>query len=153
MKTRAIRQGRPAKEGNLRKEDYLDIRLNGVEKKAFRDAAEAAGLDLSAWVRSRLRAVSRKELVEAHRPVAFDGVSKRAVHPLIEKTKGVCGGVARIAGTRFPVWLIEEMRIKGYRKQDLIKLYPSLKKEQIEAAMAYAQDHVDEIYRSIKENG
>jgi uncharacterized protein (DUF1778 family) len=70
MDTKA-RRGRPPKQANQRKADYLDIRLEPAEKKAFKDAAELAGLDLSAWVRERLRASARKELDAAAMPVAF----------------------------------------------------------------------------------
>lgn len=65
------RRGRPPKSADRRKAEYLDIRLEANEKHAFRDAAELAGLDLSAWVRERLRAAARKELKGAERPVAF----------------------------------------------------------------------------------
>ena len=65
------KRGRPRKEGDRLKADYLDIRLGAAEKQAFRDAADLAGLDLSAWVRERLRMLARKELEAADRPVAF----------------------------------------------------------------------------------
>jgi hypothetical protein len=64
-------RGRPPKQADRRKADYLDIRLEAAEKEAFRDAAEIAGLDLSAWVRARLRASARKELESVGRPVTF----------------------------------------------------------------------------------
>ncbi len=64
------RRGRPPKAGR-RKAEYLDIRLEASEKEAFKDAAGLAGLDLSAWVRERLRVVARKELENADRPVKF----------------------------------------------------------------------------------
>ena len=66
-----VRRGRPPKRPDRVKADYLDIRLEAAEKQAFRDAAELAGLDLSAWVRERLRSSARKELEAASRPVAF----------------------------------------------------------------------------------
>jgi hypothetical protein len=47
------------------------MRLDVAEKQAFRDAAELAGLDLSAWIRERLRTVARQELESVGRPVAF----------------------------------------------------------------------------------
>ncbi|MBI3823433.1 MAG: hypothetical protein HY289_12255 [Planctomycetes bacterium] len=71
MKKTLSKRGRPPKEdGNLRA-DYLDIRLLSSEKQTFRDAADLAGLDLSAWVRGRLRMLARKELEAASQPVAF----------------------------------------------------------------------------------
>lgn len=63
------RTGRPLKDKT--KGDYLEVRLDAEEKQAFKDAADLAGLALSAWVRERLRLASRKELEEAGRTVAF----------------------------------------------------------------------------------
>lgn len=71
MEITTARRGRPPKKANQRKADYLDIRLGPTEKQAFKDAAELAGLDLSAWVRERLRGCSRKELESAGQIVAF----------------------------------------------------------------------------------
>jgi hypothetical protein len=71
MDTQQRRRGRPKKSPDRAKGDYLDIRLEAAEKQAFRDAANLAGLDLSAWVRERLRATARKELEGASLPVAF----------------------------------------------------------------------------------
>ena len=71
MGTKPTQRGRPNKAPGRTKGDYLDIRLETAEKQAFRDAADLAGLDLSAWVRERLRGAARKELEEAGRPVAF----------------------------------------------------------------------------------
>lgn len=67
------KRGRPPKESARLKADYLDIRLLAIEKQAFRDAADLAGLDLSAWVRERLRMSARKELEAAGQAVAFLG--------------------------------------------------------------------------------
>jgi uncharacterized protein (DUF1778 family) len=53
------------------KADYLEVRVEAVEKSAFREAADIAGLALSAWVRERLREAARKELKSAGRVVAF----------------------------------------------------------------------------------
>ena len=41
------------------------------EKQAFKEAADLAGLALSAWIRERLRTAARKELEGANRPVHF----------------------------------------------------------------------------------
>jgi hypothetical protein len=53
------------------KAESLQIRVGVAEKQSFQDAADLAGLALSAWVRERLRRVARVELQEADRPVAF----------------------------------------------------------------------------------
>lgn len=54
-----------------RKAELLQVRLNAGEKQAFEDAAELAGIALSAWVRERLRLTATRELEAASRPVAF----------------------------------------------------------------------------------
>lgn len=71
MNTNQRQRGRPKKDPARAKVEYLEIRLEASEKQAFRDAAELAGLDLSAWVRERLRVVARKELEGAGMVVAF----------------------------------------------------------------------------------
>jgi hypothetical protein len=53
------------------KGEYLEVRLSLDEKRAFKDAADFAGLALSAWVRERLRRAAREELERAGRQVAF----------------------------------------------------------------------------------
>lgn len=47
------------------------VRLEPNEKKGFRLAAELAGIDVSAWMRERLRRVARQELEEARLPIPF----------------------------------------------------------------------------------
>jgi hypothetical protein len=71
MNTNQQQRGRPKKDPTRTKGEYLEIRLETAEKQAFRDAADLAGLDLSAWVRERLRIAARKELESASQPVAF----------------------------------------------------------------------------------
>lgn len=61
--------GRPLKAHKL--DQTLKIRMDAAEKQAFRDAAEVAGLPVSAWMRERLRRAAVRELEEAARPIAF----------------------------------------------------------------------------------
>jgi uncharacterized protein (DUF1778 family) len=65
------RRGRPPKGSGNTKGIRLDMRLHEAEKEGFRAAAELAGLDLSAWIRERLRLVARDELQQAGRDVPF----------------------------------------------------------------------------------
>lgn len=65
------RRGRPPKGSALVKTNRIDIRLTDAEKEGFGAAAELAGLELSAWIRERLRQVARKELQSANQPIAF----------------------------------------------------------------------------------
>lgn len=63
--------GRPKKEPDAVKTEYIEMRCEKSEKDAFRAAAEAAGLPLSGWIRNRLRRDARKELEDLELPVAF----------------------------------------------------------------------------------
>jgi hypothetical protein len=63
------RGGRPEKA--VKRGEILNIRLEPLEKQAFTDAALLAGLDVSAWVRERLRRAAIRELEDAALPIAF----------------------------------------------------------------------------------
>ncbi len=65
------RRGRPPLGSDRTKDEYLDVRLETAEKKAFRAAAELAGVPLASWVRERLRGAARRELEEARQPIPF----------------------------------------------------------------------------------
>ena len=67
----AKKRGRPPVSPGRVKAEYLEVRLEVLEKQVFKEAADLAGLPLSAWVRERLRRAARKELEESGRPVAF----------------------------------------------------------------------------------
>ena len=69
--TRKTRRGRPPKGSEKIKSIRLDMRLQEAEKEGFRAAAELAGLELTAWIRERLRRVAREELQEAGKDVPF----------------------------------------------------------------------------------
>ena len=42
----------------------------------------------------------------------------------IERTPGVCGGDACIAGTRIPVWVLEGFRRLGWTDATILASYP-----------------------------
>ena len=64
-------RGRKTTAPKKAKAAYLEVRLEVAEKEAFQQAADLAGLALSAWVRERLRQISRRELEEHGQPVPF----------------------------------------------------------------------------------
>lgn len=51
----------------------------------------------------------------------------------------VCHGTACILGTRIPVSVILDNLAEGTTREDIIKSYPTLKLEDIEAALACAR--------------
>jgi hypothetical protein len=53
------------------KTDLIKIRVSDLEKEGFQEAADLAGLKLSAWARERLRRAAIRELEEASRPIPF----------------------------------------------------------------------------------
>jgi uncharacterized protein (DUF433 family) len=70
----------------------------------------------------------------------------------IEATPGVCGGEPRIAGTRIPVWTLEQARRLGASEADLLRDYPGLRAADLVNAWAYVAAHGEEIERQIREN-
>jgi hypothetical protein len=63
------RGGRPVKAN--KHSEFMAVRMEPSEKQAFKDAADLAGIPLSAWMRERLRRAAVRELEEAARPIAF----------------------------------------------------------------------------------
>lgn len=72
--------------------------------------------------------------------------------PGITKTPNVCGGSARIAGSRIPVWTLVEYRKLGSSEAELLSMYPTLRSEDLTNAWTYYRSHKSEIEQEIKEN-
>lgn len=71
---------------------------------------------------------------------------------LIVRTPRVCGGEARIDGTRITVRSIELLRRQGKWVNDIRDVYPWLSVDQVEAALTYADHHSREIDDAILAN-
>jgi len=61
----------------------------------------------------------------------------------------VCHGKACIKGTRIMVSIILDNLANGESNENIIKSYPSLKKEDIQAAISYAADLARERFVAI----
>jgi uncharacterized protein (DUF433 family) len=72
--------------------------------------------------------------------------------PGIEFDPRVCGGSARIAGTRIPVWSLEPWRRLGAPDEEILRNYPSLQASDLLNAWQYVSCHPREIDREIREN-
>ncbi|MGD1705073.1 DUF433 domain-containing protein [Dapis sp. BLCC M229] len=70
----------------------------------------------------------------------------------IEKTPGVCGGNACIAGTRIPVWVLVNARRLGVSESELLQDYPSLQAADLVNAWNYAEVYSQDIELAIREN-
>jgi uncharacterized protein (DUF433 family) len=84
---------------------------------------------------------------DLERLVAEDQTRDRII-----KTPDVCGGDARIKNTRLSVWGLEEWRRLGWSDAKILDAYPQLKREDLAAAWAYAEQHPDEIEGAIRAN-
>jgi uncharacterized protein (DUF433 family) len=73
-------------------------------------------------------------------------------HPYVVQTKGVCGGRARIRGSRISVRTIAEYVRNGQSRSDILFLYPHIEPAAIDDAIGYYADHRQEIEAEIAEN-
>lgn len=72
--------------------------------------------------------------------------------PRIESDPAICGGEARIAGTRIPVWVVAEMRRQGADDAEIMANYPRLERADLEAAWNYERANSAEIESEIREH-
>lgn len=71
----------------------------------------------------------------------------------IEKTPDVCGGIARVGGTRIPVWLLVAYRRDGLTDRQLLEAYPDLTLASLSAAWWYYAEHRDEVESDTRRQG
>lgn len=65
--------------------------------------------------------------------------------PGVESQPGVVGGDPCIVRTRIPVWLLEQARRLGTSEAELLRIYPTLRAEDLANAWAYVRSHLEEI--------
>ena len=70
----------------------------------------------------------------------------------IERTPGVCGGDACIAGTRIPVWVLEGFRRLGWADAKILASYPTLRDSDRATAWAFVEAHRAEVDEAIRVN-
>ena len=70
----------------------------------------------------------------------------------IEKAANVCGGDACVAGTRVPVWVLEQARRLGASEGDLLADYPSLTAADLAVSWAYVRANRSDIESAIRGN-
>ncbi len=70
---------------------------------------------------------------------------------MIEITPGICGGRARIAGTRVPVHRVAGYYKLGYSPEEILSVLGSLSLQQIYAALAHALANPQETDAALRE--
>lgn len=63
-----------------------------------------------------------------------------AWHEFFTSNPNVCGGEICAAGTRIPVTVILDSLAEGLSREEILRSYPSLRLEHIDAALAYAAE-------------
>jgi uncharacterized protein (DUF433 family) len=63
-----------------------------------------------------------------------------AWHELFETNPNLCDGELCAVGTRIPITVILDSLAEGSSKEEILKSYPTLRPEHIEAALAYAAE-------------
>jgi uncharacterized protein (DUF433 family) len=63
----------------------------------------------------------------------------------VESTPGVCGGYARLRGTRIPIWTLVSLRRQGADDRELLRNYPTLTGERLQVTWEYYERHREEI--------
>jgi uncharacterized protein (DUF433 family) len=70
----------------------------------------------------------------------------------IDRTPGVVGGDACIAGTRIPIWDLVEYRQMGASDLKILEAYPQLTATDLYHAWVYAEAFPEEMGKAIAEN-
>ena len=72
--------------------------------------------------------------------------------PGIDSAPRVCGGEACIVRTRIPVWALEQARQLGATDAELLRVYPTLRAEDLANAWSYVRSHRQAIDEQIRAN-
>ena len=70
--------------------------------------------------------------------------------PLITRVRGVCGGDACFAGTRYAIHNLVLSQLGGMSDEEIISAYPHFTPAHLEAARRYYVGHKAEVDRSIR---
>ena len=70
----------------------------------------------------------------------------------ITHTPQICGGDACVAGTRIPVWSLEQTRRLGFSEERILSNSPTLQREDLAAAWEYVRANPEEIEKAIALN-
>ena len=73
-------------------------------------------------------------------------------HAYVVVTPGMCGGRARIAGTRLPVWMVVSEIIRGGEApEEFVEAYPHVSLAQVYDALSFYYDHRADVDRDLRD--
>jgi type III restriction enzyme len=82
----------------------------------------------------------------------IQGIIRAKTKDLITKDKNICGGSARVGGTRVPVWTLVRYQQLGVQDVKIRKDFPSVSMTALHAAFDYYKNNKEEIDVDIKNN-
>jgi len=85
-------------------------------------------------------------------PARSAAVTLPSCHPYVVHTEGVCGGRARVRGTRIPVRAVAELLLRGEPFEEIAATYPHVEPAALQDAIGYYADHRSEIAAEIEAN-
>lgn len=85
------------------------------------------------------------QVIESLSPEDYALFQKQLTKRSIQKTKGICGGQARIRNTRIPVWTIISLQNQGADDLEILENFPILTPFDLVAARDYYANHFEEI--------
>ena len=103
------------------------------------------------WWHTRGVGVTVDRMLEEHE-LTFKSLGQELPVDGIEKTPGVVGGSARIAGTRIPVRTLESCRRSGWDDAKMLEAFPSLTPADLAHAWTYVAANGDEIAAEMAED-
>ena len=74
----------------------------------------------------------------------------KTIEARVIKTASVCNGSARLMGTRIPIWMLAELKRKGWGDDTIREAYPTLTQLQLDVAWEYVVSHPGEIAEELK---
>ena len=103
-------------------------------------------IDEARTVTAKLSPAERRSLFE------WLATEPMELAPGIYSTPGVGGGDACVGGTRIAVWVLESYRRGGMAEPKMLAAYPTLTPQNLAHARAYADSHLEEMDRLIRDN-
>ncbi|MHB1425873.1 MAG: DUF433 domain-containing protein [Gemmataceae bacterium] len=99
---------------------------------------------------STLLTFPSRKIAMSTREVLFD--PNKLAETWFRRTKGVCGGAARIRNTRYTIWGLVEWRQLGLSDAEILRRHPDLTQADLNTAWGYYERNREEIDQAIRAN-